>query len=369
MNNFIRSVLLLAGIALAAYLIWYFRSIMAYILVAGVLSIIGRPLVDLLGKIRIRKWYLPRALRALLTILVIYTLVFAFFRVFIPLIVSQGEELSQIDEQELVAFFEGPLEEAEGLFQQFYEGEEEISLGEFLQDQVGRVLNISVIRDIFGSIAGALGNIFVALFAITFATFFFLRDQQLFKQIIMAAVPEKYESNARRALASIKHLLTRYFIGIIIQSTLVMTLITTGMVIVGLKFEQAIVIGLIAGVLNVIPYIGPWIGGAIAITIGIATHLDYDFSTQLLPMIFYMLIVIVSIQLTDNMVFQPTIFSNSVRAHPLEIFIVIMIAGSLAGVAGMVLAIPTYTVVRVLAREFFNQYKVVRKITNSIKED
>jgi predicted PurR-regulated permease PerM len=147
-----------------------------------------------------------------------------------------------------------------------------------------------------------------------------------------------------------------------------MILITVGMSIVGLKFQQAITIGIIIGTLNVIPYVGPWLGGLIGITMGIASNLDMSFSTVIVPMVSYMLLVIIITQTIDNVVFQPVIFANSVSAHPLEIFIVILAAGSFAGVAGMILAIPSYTVIRVIGKEFFNNFKAIQVITSGLDQ-
>jgi len=146
----------------------------------------------------------------------------------------------------------------------------------------------------------------------------------------------------------------------------ILTLVTLGMTIVGVGFKRGLVIGLIAAILNIIPYIGPWIGALIGVMLGVATHLYLDFSTQLLPLIGYITLVFAITQLTDNLVFQPVIFGTSVYAHPIEIFIVIITAGSLAGIVGMILAIPTYTVIRVFAKEFFNNFRVVQKLTEKI---
>ncbi|MFW5890444.1 MAG: AI-2E family transporter, partial [Marinilabiliaceae bacterium] len=77
-----------------------------------------------------------------------------------------------------------------------------------------------------------------------------------------------------------------------------------------------------------------------------------------------MLLVYITAQLIDNMFFQPLIFSNSVKAHPLEIFIVILSAGYMSGILGMFLAIPVYTILRVIAREFFNKYEAVKRLTD-----
>ena len=172
-----------------------------------------------------------------------------------------------------------------------------------------------------------------------------------------------------RALYSVKRLLTRYFIGIMIQSTCIMFLVTIGMTIVGIDFQQALVMGLILGMLNVIPYVGPWLGLFIAIIMGVASHMNQDFNTVVIPLVSYMIIVEAIVHLIDNVIFQPVIFSNSVKAHPLEIFIVVLAAGFAAGVPGMIFGIPGYTVLRVFAREFFNNFKAVQRITSSLASE
>jgi predicted PurR-regulated permease PerM len=118
--------------------------------------------------------------------------------------------------------------------------------------------------------------------------------------------------------------------------------------------------------MNVIPYLGPVFGISIGLLLGIANSMELEFYTELLPRILYMAMVFVVYQIIDNMFFQPFIFGTSVKAHPLEIFLVIIIGGSLAGVVGLILAVPAYTVIRVFAKEFFDEYKVVQKITERL---
>ena len=122
-------------------------------------------------------------------------------------------------------------------------------------------------------------------------------------------------------------------------------------------------IGLIVGVLNVIPYVGPTIGIAIGIFIGV-TGMQGDVSTG--GMALRIAGTILFAQGVDNFVLQPVLYSNRAKAHPLEIFLVILIAGSLAGVLGMLLAIPAYNVIRVFAKEFYNNFRVVQKLTEKI---
>jgi predicted PurR-regulated permease PerM len=370
MNPTIRNILIFLGGALLVACAWYFRNIVVYILVSGVLSIMGRPLVDLFCRIHIRQWYFPKALGALLTLIVIWGLIIMFFAIFIPLVTAQINYLSTIDSQKIVMLIEGPIKKIENLVRVFNkEITNDMSIQDYIVAKVASVLNINMIQNLIGSIVSTLGNLLIAIFSITFMTFFFLKDQHLFFELILIWVPDKYVDNFTRALYSVKRLLTRYFIGIMIQSTCIMILITIGMTIAGIQFQQAVVMGLILGILNVIPYVGPWLGLFIALIMGVASHMNQDFATVVIPLVTYMIIVEAITHLIDNVVFQPVIFSNSVRAHPLEIFIVVLAAGFAAGIPGMILGIPAYTVLRVFAREFFYNFKAVQKITSSLPQE
>jgi len=362
-----RSLLIIASVLLLGLLVWRFSNIVAYILIASVLSLIARPLVRGLGRIRFGKWQIPVSIRAFLTLLVIWTFFFGFFRIFIPLIAAQAQELSNIDTQLVIEEFQDPIQRMEAWVDKMHlGGDEPFSLSEEFQEQITSVLNINVITDLLATLASILGNVAWAIFAISFITFFLLREERLITNYIVTILPEKQETAFRHALDSVKHLLRRYFIGIMLQMAGILTLVTVGMTIVGVGFRQGLVIGLMAAVLNIIPYLGPWMGAALGIILGVASNLDLDLATQLVPLMGYMLLVFIITQLTDNTVFQPVIFGTSVYAHPIEIFIVIMMAGSLAGIVGMILAIPTYTVIRVFAKEFFNNFRVVQKLTEKI---
>jgi predicted PurR-regulated permease PerM len=370
MTTTLRNILIFIGVLLLLACAWYFRNIVVYILVSGVFSIMGRPLVDLFCRIRIKRWSFPRSLGALLTLLVIWGMIILFFSIFIPLVTTQINYFSTIDSEKIVQIIEGPINKVENLFRAFNKDiTNEISIQDYIVNKVSGVLSINMIQSFIGSLAGIIGNVIVAIFSVTFITFFFLKDQRLFFESILMWVPDRYTDHVTRALYSVKKLLTRYFIGILIQSTCIMTLITIGMTIAGIDFQQALVMGLILGILNVIPYVGPWLGLFIAIIMGVASHMNQDFTTVVVPLVTYMIIVEAITHLIDNIVFQPVIFSNSVKAHPLEIFIVVLAAGFAAGIPGMILGIPAYTVLRVFAREFFYNFKTIQKITSGLSTD
>jgi predicted PurR-regulated permease PerM len=369
MKTTLRNILIFLGILVFLALLWYFKNIVVYILVSGVLSIIGRPLVEIFCRIKIGKWTFPRVISALLTLLIIWGVIILFLVIFIPLVTKQINYFSTIDSAKIVQIVEVPINKIESFFKSLNPNiSDQLSLKEYIGSKISGILNIEMIQNFLGSVVGILGNVIVAIFSITFITFFFLKDQHLFFESILIWIPDKYVDNVTRALNSIKNLLTRYFIGIVIQSTCIMILIDIGMTIAGIEFQQALVMGLILGILNVIPYVGPWLGLFIAIIMGVASHISQDFSTVVVPLIYYMIIVEAITHLIDNVVFQPTIFSNSVKAHPLEIFVVVLASGFAAGIPGMILGIPAYTVLRVFAREFFYGFKAVQKITSSLSD-
>lgn len=370
MKATLRNFLIFFGVLILLAAVWYFRNIVVYILVSGVLSIMGRPLVDLFCRIRIWKWKFPRVLAALFALIIIWGSILLFLYIFIPLVTKQINHFTGIDSEKIVRLIEGPLEKIEKLFVSLNPSiSDTLSLKAYIASKVSEVLSIDMIQDFIGSIIGVLGNVVVAIFSISFITFFFLKDQHLFFESILMWIPDRYVDNVTRALNSIKKLLTRYFIGIVIQSTCIMILIDIGMTIIGIEFHQALVMGLIIGILNVIPYVGPWLGLFIAIIMGVASHINQDFNTVVIPLVYYMIIVEAVTHTIDNVVFQPVIFSSSVKAHPLEIFVVVLAAGFAAGVPGMILGIPTYTVLRVFAREFFYGFKAVQNITSSLSDE
>ncbi|HPM88594.1 MAG TPA: AI-2E family transporter, partial [Bacteroidales bacterium] len=256
MKPLFRNILIFFAVVLLLAAAWYFRSIVVYILVSGVLSIMGRPLVDLFSSIRIRKWGFPRTLAALLTLIIIWGLIILFFLIFVPLVTKQINYFSTLETEKIVSLVEKPIKFIEDLIRSVGRNmNSDFSVQEFINQKLSEILDIEKVKGFLGSLLGVLGNIAVAVFSITFITFFFLKDQHLFFESILMWVPDKYTEGFTHALYSIKNLLTRYFIGILIQCTCVMILIDIGMTIAGIDFQQALVMGLIIGILNVIPYI------------------------------------------------------------------------------------------------------------------
>ena len=340
---------IVAGVitAVVLFLVWYFSNVVAYILTAAVLAMIGKPLTDLLC-----------------TLLMIWIVIVGLFGLFVPIVFQKINEFSSLDIPQLIGYFHEPLMSLEHFIKQtFAIRDDEFSIIQAITEQIKPLLNINLINNLLASIVNTVGNAVIAAFSISFITFFFLKESSLFYDMVIIMFPKKYEANISRALDSVTNLLVRYFTGIVTESALMTVIVSIGLLIWGLSPHNALVIGLIVGVLNVIPYVGPTIGIAIGIFIGV-TGMQGDVSTG--GMALRIAGTILFAQGVDNFVLQPVLYSNRAKAHPLEIFLVILIAGSLAGVLGMLLAIPAYNVIRVFAKEFFNNFRVVQKLTEKI---
>jgi len=220
------------------------------------------------------------------------------------------------------------------------------------------------IQTIFSSIVGALGNTLITIMSVFFIAFFFLKEQGLFTRMIQSIMPNESEDKWVHAIDESANLLKRYFVGIVLQIIVITILVSTVLSILGFKY--ALLIGFFAALMNVIPYLGPILGASFAVAITVSSNLEISFYSELLPKIGIIAIVFACMQMLDNFIIQPNIFSKSVKAHPLEIFIVVLMGAQVGGIVGMILAIPVYTVIRVLAKVFLSEFKVVQKITGGL---
>lgn len=357
---------LIGAVATAAicFLVWYFSSVVIYILISAVLAIMCRPLVCRLTRIRVRGWQSPRWLAAVLTLFTIWILFAALCSALIPLISNKVGHLSQIDFSAVLGSVEEPIRRAQDyLYRLFPQSEGEFSLTETLVETLKSVVDLSTINAAFSSIVGIALSFLVAFFSISFITFFFLKEDGLFYAMVKAMFPERYQEKVTRSLDSVSLLLARYFTGILAESLILFTAVSLVMMLFGMRAQDACFIGLIMGVMNVVPYAGPLIGGLTSAFLGLVTPIEGMTAGHTVTVIVGSLLILKGM---DDFVLQPTLYSERVKAHPLEIFLVILIAGSLAGIVGMLLAIPSYTVLRVFAKEFFSQFSLVQKLTQKI---
>jgi len=369
LKGWTRNTLLILGFLFILFLVWYFSNIVTYILISVVLSFVGRPLMRWLTKLKYKRFRIPPGLAAFVSLVVIWIVFLSFFRFIIPLLIRELETLSKIDFTAVLDSVEEPFLQIQHFFTREPVNINEKNFLDLISENIGAQIDFSKVSNWFGVIAGTLGEVLIAFFSVSFITYFFLKEQNMFREFIILLVPSNLESKVAHAMDSISYLLRRYFIGLVFEVFMVMLLVTVGLSIVGIQFEHAVVIGLFCGIFNVIPYLGPWMGAMLGLLIGAALHINADFMSETLPLLGWMTLVFALVQVCDNVLFQPLIYSSSVKAHPLEIFLVILAAGSMAGILGMILAIPVYTILRVIAREFFENMKLVQKMTRGLEKE
>ncbi len=366
-NNLSRYLAIGFGFFVVGFIVYRFSDLVAYVLIAWILSLIGRPLMRLFQKIKIGKWRMGPNLSAVLVLLSFFIVGFLIFILFVPLVLEQAYNLAGVDYKSIAQALEEPFQQFERWLADYGVPLEEKSLEDIVSTTLQGNFDPSKFGEIVSKIIGAAGTIMIGIFSIVFITFFFLKEQGLFVNALLAIIPSKYEEQTKESVKDIVYLLSRYFSGILVQITVITIYMTVLLSLFGVK--NALLIALFAAFINVIPYLGPVIGAAFGIFITISSNLDMDFYTQLLPLLGKVTIIFATMQMLDNFILQPFIFSTSVLAHPLEIFLVILMGASLMGILGMVLAIPTYTVIRVIAREFFKKFKLVQRLTHKFDEE
>lgn len=355
------------AILLLGYLIYRFSYIIVWVIVAAMLSFIGQPMVKFFDRIHIRKLRMPHSLSTILALLVIVLVGAGFVAIFVPLIIKQAEAISSIDVDLLNQNLQGPLQSLDEKLHELGAIPEGQTIQNFTLEKIKNVVNVGSVGSVIGKFISAAGNVFVGLFSILFISFFFLKEENLFQESLFIFIPEKHHKATEKVVTESKGLLIRYYLGVLLEVIGVMTLITIGLMIFGIK--NALLIGFFAGIMNIIPYIGPLIGGVIGLTLGVISTLAGGSYNELLPVFLKTFGVLLVVNFIDNNILVPIIYSKSVKSHPLEIFLVIIIGGGLAGLVGMLFAVPVYTLLRVIAREFFNQFRVVRKLTDQIDGD
>jgi predicted PurR-regulated permease PerM len=364
MNNISKNIILGVFIAVLLYLMWYFSSLVIYTSIAAVISIIGRPIVKFLDGFRIRRFKLPHVMNVIIALLVIIGTIAFVAAMFVPLIAEQARVIMAIDVNAISVDMRQRFHGLQDILHQYgilgyYE-----NLDTVLISKAKELVSFSSFADILGNVVNIASNLLTGFFSVIFISFFFLKEETLFTDIILMLVPEQYDEKTAVILRDARRLLSRYFTGVCLQLCIMMTIEVTGLSLFGVP--NALLIGTFGGMMNIVPYVGPIIGASAGILIGVSSLVSTGNFNDVIPTAITIICVFSFANLVDNFVIQPFVFSNRVKAHPLEIFFVVLMAGSVAGIPGMILAIPTYTVLRVIAREFFDKFSVIHNLTKNM---
>ncbi len=191
-------------------------------------------------------------------------------------------------------------------------------------------------------------SVIVNIILIPFITFFIMKDGRQLKKEFVKIVPNKYFEFTLYLFHKINVQVGRYLRGQVLDATIVGILATCAMWLLGVKYF--FIIGIFAGIANLIPYFGPITGAIIAVIISI-------FQTGSFHLALYVIIAFLIIKLIDDTIILPVVMSKSVHISPLTVLLAIMIGGKLFGILGMVLAVPFTSFIKVVGYEIFMNYR------------
>ena len=364
-------ILIAAGISIAGTVCWYFKDVIIYMLIAVVVSLIGKPIVKLLQKITVKGRRMPDWFLAAFTLLTIMAILTTLVTMIIPIVSSIVKGISISSIEGAAAQISAPLANLnEFLRSTFPSLGYNFKIETALLTELQKLFDVSKVSSIIGTATSFLSNFGVGMFSVLFIGFFFIKDDDMFTNIVTALVPDKHEKNAAEAISDIGHLLSRYFIGVMLEVTGVALINFLGLwLIARLGLNAALGIAFLTGILNVIPYVGPLMGGVIGTILGLIIRYSSTVPIGLDVNFWIFTVILITIfcftQLIDNILYQPVIYSTSIKAKPLEIFIVLLIVGHIGGPLSMIVAIPCYTVVRVIAYRFFRHIKAIQRLIPS----
>ena len=359
-----RHIINIGAFAIIAAICWYFRSVLIYIIAAFVISLIGQPIYRAIKQITIKGKSAPDWLISVFTLVSIILLLALIVTQVVPIV--SGIVRDAVAMNSNISFDQDMLDSINAwIINVFPDAGLDFDIITFSLGKLKDVTSFSGVSNILGSVASAIAGIVIGVFSVVFISFFFIKDEALFGKIVGALVPDRIEESVGKTILDIEMLLSRYFVGLTIEVLGVMLLDFLGLwLIARIGVNYAIGIAFIAGILNVIPYVGPLLGDILGVGLCLILKAGAGVGLDVNIWIFALIVfaIMQGTQFVDNFVYQPLIYSTSIKANPLEIFIVLLIAGHIGGPLGMLVAIPSYTVVRVIASRFFYKYKPVRRL-------
>ncbi|KVV14785.1 AI-2E family transporter [Flavobacterium sp. TAB 87] len=355
-NGLLRALATILIIGLVLYFLYVIQTVIVYLIVALILTLIANPLVQFLEN----KLKFSPTFAAIVTLILFSLAVAGFILLFVPLIISQANNLALLDTDSLQTQFMTIEKSVEKYFNL-----EHLDFSTLAQNaDLTSKINFGFFTNFINAVLNFLANFGMGVASVFFITFFFVKDQLLFKENARRLLPDNNEDKIINSVSKINYLLTRYFVGLLMQLTVVFILYLIVLLIFG--SQNAFIIAFLCALLNIIPYIGPIIGTVLAALLTMLSLIGQDFQSEILPTTIYIVIGFFLVQAIDNNISQPIISSKSVNSHPLEIFLVILISGISFGIVGMIVAIPVFTMIKVILKEFFPNNKIVMVLTERI---
>lgn len=310
-------------ILLSLWFIYLIRDVLIILFVSFILSILIDPLADWFEKRKI-----PRGLAVLTVYVILITILSLILILLVPPIVLQFQQLIE----RIPTYWEKITKTWVGEFaakSDFKNLEESFNL-----------MQSSLARGIFVTLGGVFGGV-AALFLILVLTFYMVTQEDPIKKMIKSLIPAQYLPYVSQVATKIKQKMLAWFKGQLILCLVVGCLAYIGLLI--LRVDYALALGLIAGVTEIIPYIGPFIGAAAAVFIAFG---ESPFKA-LMVVILYIII-----QQLENNLLVPKVMRKAVGLNPIVSVIALIVGAKLGGFVGVLLAIPLASIVSIFIQDF-----------------
>jgi len=328
----------------------FYRFVLSYLVISLILAYLLDPLVTFWQRHHVPRWF--SILATYTSILMI--LIWSMFRL-IPVISEQGQQLFDLIKQDRHSLLEMPLIRnivnlLQGLDEKIPGINLEKSFEQFIESGKTFLAELpQLILNNYQTIIGAISFIVT----VPVISFFLLKDGQKLKRMFLGIIPNRYFEMMIIIINKIDDTAGRYIRALIYEVLSVGILCSIALSIVGVNY--AVLIGMTAGIANVIPYIGPMLGLAIAVLSILISGMDYIY-------ILYAAIAMYSVQALDNNFLYPVVIGKAINMHPLLVFLTVLAGGIYAGILGMLVSVPLayliYSIVRVLYSNL-KQFKII----------
>lgn len=197
-----------------------------------------------------------------------------------------------------------------------------------------------------GSVLGTITQVVTGIFIIPILLYYLLVEDKKIPETLLYYVPTKYRTTVNRMMYQGNYQVSQYIRGQILVATIVGIMFGFGYLVIGLDY--GITLAVLAGILNIIPYLGSFIAIIPALIVGLLTS-----PTMLVKVV----IVLVIEQTIEGRFVSPQILGNSMKIHPITILLILLGAGRLFGVSGVILGVPGYAIIKVVLTELYEVYR------------
>lgn len=351
-KDLVKSVVILSFLGLLTWILFKIKLGLLYIFISLILTLIVNPL----NKFFKYKFKINNTLSSIFSISFLISFFSLVIGLFVPILSKQGKNLSLLNTIE----FREKFNITRDSILNYFESQNTSLLDFFTELNLISEIDFGFVTKLFNSIVSQVGGLSIGILSVLFITFFLIKDGDSIFKYFLSQFPSKQRKKLSQSFLKIENLLTRYFSGVLIQISILF--IFYFLLLLILDVENSIAIAFICAVLNIMPYVGPFISIVLMIILAATNNLDTFIFYEFLLNSFWLFSGFTIIQLIDNFLLQPYIFSSSIKSHPLEVFVVIIFSGLLFGIFGLIIAIPLYTTFKVIYNSFFDTKKLLQEL-------